>query len=62
LSKLAHTPVNRDDDLKNDTGWVNEEAVIKFEAQGSVAMAANRQAVEAPQSESEPGSGRETRK
>jgi hypothetical protein len=62
LSKLAHTPVNRNDDLKNDTGWANEESVIKFEAKGFVAKAANRQAVEAPQSESESGNGRETRK
>jgi hypothetical protein len=48
--------------LKNDMGLVNEEAVIKCEARGFVAMAANRQAVGMCQSESEPGSGYEIRK
>jgi hypothetical protein len=62
LSKLAHTPVNRNDDLKNDTGWVNEEAVIKCEARGFVATEANRQAVEKWQSEPESDSDHETRK
>jgi hypothetical protein len=62
LSKLVHTPVNRNENLKNDTGWVNEEAVIKCEARGFVAMAANRQAVGMWQSESEPDNGHETRK
>jgi hypothetical protein len=40
--RLAPTPVNRNDDLNNDTGRVNEKAVIKYEARGSVAMAANK--------------------
>jgi len=62
LSKLAHTPANRNDDLKNDMGWVNEEVVIKCEARGFVAMAANRQAVGMRQTESEPDNGHETRK